>query len=331
MAEWITARAAELSNLSVFADCFPADLYPLAALLEPLRAGDGEVLMRQGETAHSFLIIATGSGLVERVNADGQTLRMTIEAGQLIGEIALLRRGPRVATVLAAGEVTGWVGRDDAFDTLIELPGVLNTLVRTARQRMAAFINPIPIHLADGTELLLRPVLPGDSARAERGAVEFSAETVFRRFMSPRELSSSLKAYLFEVDYVNHFAWVLCDLEDGMVGDVRFVRDEDDRTAAEIAFIVGDEYQGRGVGSFLMKALMLAASVAGIEKFTARVLSDNLPMRAILDKYGAKWEREDIGVVTTVIEVQEVREVRLPADLRDRIRDAARQVYGALS
>ena len=76
---------------------------------------------------------------------------------------------------------------------------------------------------------------------------------------------------------------------------------------------------------------MLAASVAGIEKFTARVLSDNLPMRAILDKYGAKWEREDIGVVTTVIEVQEVREVRLPADLKDRIRDAARQVYGALS
>jgi hypothetical protein len=70
-----------------------------------------------------------------------------------------------VATVLAAGEVTGWVGRDDAFDTLIELPGVLNTLVRTARQRMAAFITPIPIHLADGTELLLRPVLPGDSAR----------------------------------------------------------------------------------------------------------------------------------------------------------------------
>jgi hypothetical protein len=51
VAEWITARAAELSNLSVFADCFPADLYPLAALLEPLRAGDGEVLMRQGDGA----------------------------------------------------------------------------------------------------------------------------------------------------------------------------------------------------------------------------------------------------------------------------------------
>ena len=92
MAEWITARAAELSNLSVFADCFPADLYPLAALLEPLRAGDGEVLMRQGETAHSFLIIATGSGAVERVNTDGETLHMTVEAGQLIGRASCRER-----------------------------------------------------------------------------------------------------------------------------------------------------------------------------------------------------------------------------------------------
>jgi GNAT superfamily N-acetyltransferase len=43
------------------------------------------------------------------------------------------------------------------------------------------------------------------------------------------------------------------------------VRDERDRTTAEIAFIVGDEYQGRGVGSFLMKALVLAARVGGVE------------------------------------------------------------------
>ena len=331
MAEWITARAAELSQLSVFADCFPADLYPLAALLEPLNADGGAVLMRQGETAHSFLIIATGSALVERVNTDGQIVHMTVEAGQIIGEIALLRRAPRVATVVADGPVTGWVGRDDAFDALIELPGVLAMLVRTARQRMAAFLTPIPFHLADGTELFLRPVLPGDSARAERGTVEFSPETVFRRFMSPRGMSPSLMRYLFEVDYVNHFAWVVVDADEGIVGDVRFVRDDDDRTTAEIAFIVGDEYQGRGVGSFLMKALMVAASVAGVEKFTARVLSDNLAMRTILDKYGAKWEREDIGVVTTTIEVREVREIRLPAELKDRIRDVARQIFGALS
>ena len=51
-------------------------------------------------------------------------------------------------------------------------------------------------------------------------------------------------SYLFQVDYVNHFAWVLVDSDDDIVGDVRFVRDENDRTAAEIAFIVADEYRG---------------------------------------------------------------------------------------
>lgn len=331
MAEWITARAAELSQLSVFADCFAADLYPLAMLLEPLHAHDGDVLMCQGEAAQFFLIIGAGGVVVVHTNADGGTVETTVDAGQVIGEIALLRHAPRVATVRAAGEVTGWSGGDEAFDRMIELPGVLAMLVRTARQRLAAFITPIPVRLADGTELLLRPVLPGDSARAERNADGFSDETVFRRFMSPRDLSSSLLSYLFQVDYVNHFAWVLVDSGDDIVGDVRFVRDEGDRTVAEIAFIVADEYQGRGVGSFLMKALMVAAGVGGVEKFTARVLSDNLAMRKILDKYGAHWQREDIGVVTTVIDVQEIRDVRLPAALTDRIRDVARQIFGALA
>src|SRR5207344_3514311 len=78
-----------------------------------------------------------------------------------------------------------------------------------------------------------------------------------------------------------------------IVADVRYVREQPGQPVAEIAFIVGDEYQGRGIGSFLMKALVVAARVGGIEKFTARVLSENQPMRAILDKFGAEWERED--------------------------------------
>ena len=98
-----------------------------------------------------------------------------------------------------------------------------------------------------------------------------------------------------------------------------------------MAFLVGDDYQGRGIGSFLMAALAVAARGDGVRRFTARVLSENLAMRKILDKYGAHWQREDIGVVTTVIDVQEIRDVRLPAALKDRIRDVARQSFGALA
>jgi CRP-like cAMP-binding protein len=330
VAESTVQRANELAGLSVFADCFGADLYSLATLIEPVHARAGEVLMRQGDPAEFFLIIAGGSVVVHRDKPDGGTIELTVEAGRIVGEIALLRHSTRVATVCAAEDTTGWIGGNDAFDHLIELPGVLGMLVRTARQRLAAFITPIPFRLRDGTELWLRPVLPGDSVRAETGPVEFSSETLFRRFMTAREPNRTLMDYLFEVDYINHFVWVAVDGQDDIVADARFVRDEHDRTVAEIAFTVGDEYQGRGVGSFLMKALVLAAHLHGVQKFSARVLSDNVPMRTILDRFGAIWQREDLGVVTTVIDVPDLRDVRLPAELADQIRDVVRQVLEGL-
>ena len=194
MAEWITARANELANLSVFADCFGADLYPLALLIEPVRAEAGDVIMRQGEPADFFLIIARGSAVVQHTDPEGATAEIKVDAGRILGEIALLRHSTRIATVVAAEDLSGWTGDDDAFDQLIELPGVLAMLVRTARQRVAAFIEPIPFRLRDGTELLLRPVLPGDGVRAEKGPVEFSSETMYRRFMTAREPTPGIDA-----------------------------------------------------------------------------------------------------------------------------------------
>lgn len=341
MAECIVRRANELAHLTVFADCFPADLYPLASMIEPLHAHAGDVLMRQGDPSHGFLIIGDGRAVVRRDGAqhDG-AVEISVEAGRIVGEIGMLRHSPRVANVIAAEELSGWVGDDDAFDQLIELPGVLAMLVRTARQRLAAFIAPIPFRLRDGTDLLLRPVLPGDAARAENGPVEFSGETLFRRFMTVHEPTPALMDYLFEVDYTNHFVWVVVDAGQGdgqgigepsLVADARFVRDDHEGKVAEIAFIVGDEYQGRGVGSFLMKALVVAAHAGGVEKFTARVLSDNRAMRAILDKFGAKWQRVDLGVVSAVIDVPDLSAVRLPEELIHAIIDSARRTMKAMS
>ncbi|WP_245906704.1 GNAT family N-acetyltransferase [Mycolicibacterium palauense] len=332
MAEEITQRANELASLSVFADCFGADLYHLATVLQPLSAAPGEVLMRQGEKSDFFLVINSGSVLITHAADEGPGVTIEVGEGLIVGEIGLLKHSVRVATVTAADDLTGWVGDRDAFEQLVDLPGVLPILVRTARQRLAAFITPVPIRLRDGTALLLRPVLPGDSARATSGHVEFSTETLYRRFMSARRPSEALMQYLFEVDYVDHFVWVVIDEDDGdVVADARFVRDEADPTSAEIAFIVGDAFQGRRIGSFLMKALVIAAHVGGITRFTARVLSGNLPMRHILDEYGAVWKREDLGVVTTVIEVPDESSVRLPRRLAAQIRGTARQAMTEVS
>ena len=329
MAGLTGARVEELAAMDIFEGCPAEDLVPLAACVQPLRAAAGQVLMQQGEQAVSFLLISSGTAEIKHVGSDGAVAVGEASAGTIVGEIALLRNRPRIATVTTAEPLTGWIGDNDAFTRMVYIPGVMPRLLRTVRQRLAAFITPIPVRVRDGTRLLLRPVLPGDDERTVHGHIQFSSETLYRRFMTARLPSPALMHYLSEVDYVDHFVWVVTDGSDP-VADARFVRDEADPTIAEIAFTVADAYQGRGIGSFLIGALSIAARVDGVERFSARMLSDNLPMRTIMDRYGAVWQREDIGVITTVIDVPRRRELHLKRDMADQVERVARQVIEAV-
>jgi CRP-like cAMP-binding protein len=321
--------AIELGALPVFAGIPTNELSALAAELTPVRARAGEVLMRQGDKALSFLILASGEVEVRHTDSDGQTLVAFLSEG-LIGEIALLRNAPRTATVVATDLVTAYLGYEAAFQHLLQIPGIAAPLVRTARQRLAAFLMPIPIKARDGTELMLRPVLPGDTQRVAHGHVMFSPETLYRRFLSVRTPTETVLTYLFEVDYVDHFVWMVTDGEDGpVVADARFVRDQDDPTIAEIAFTVADAYQGRGIGTVLFAALAVAARVDGVTKFHARVLSDNLPARALLDRLDAPWIRDEPGVVAATVEVPDPKNLPVKIEHIKQIQDIARQVIRA--
>ena len=329
MAGLTDARVEQLATMDIFEGCPREDLVPLAACVQPLRAAAGQVLMQQGEQAVSFLLISSGTAEIKHVGTDGAVAVGEASAGTIIGEIALLRNRPRIATVTTAEPLTGWIGDNDAFTRMVQIPEVMPRLLRTVRQRLAAFITPIPIRVRDGTPLMLRPVLPGDNERTVHGHIQFSSETLYRRFMTARLPTPALMAYLSEVDYVDHFVWVVTDGSDPMA-DARFVRDEADPTIAEIAFTVADAYQGRGIGSFLIDALSIAARVDGVERFSARMLSENLPMRTIMDRYGAVWEREDVGVITTVIDVPRRSDLDLKRDVADQIERVARQVIEAV-
>ena len=321
---------ADLAAVEIFDGCAESELAPLAARLRPLQAAAGTELMRQGEQAVSFLLISSGSAQVKHVGGDGTVVVNEVCAGMVVGEIALLRNGLRTATVTTSTGLTGWIGDEQAFDLLVAIPDVMDRLVRIARQRLVAYIAAVPFTARDGTELLLRPVLPGDSARTVHGHVEFSSETLYRRFMTAHTPNPKLMHYLFEVDYVDHFVWVVTEPDGSLVADGRFVRDPKNSTAAEIAFTVADSYQGRGIGTFLIGAVSVVARMEGIEKFTARVLTDNVPMRAILDRLGAYWQRDDPGIVTTVIDVPGPTESPFDSDLAARIKDVGRQAFRAL-
>ncbi len=328
--ELVTLRAGSLAEMALFEDCSAEQLEDLATRLRPLRAERDQVLMRQGEQAVSFILIQSGRADVARTADDGSVILDEVSAGVIVGEIALLRDKPRTATVTAAETLTGYIGDEKAFGVLADLPGVSERLLRTARQRLAAFVTPIPVLFKDDTELLLRPVLPGDIERSNHPSVQFSTETLYRRFMSTRAPSPALMNYLFQVDYVDHFVWVLVDGTDGpVVADVRFVRDVGDASMAEIAFIVADDYQGLGIGNFLMGALSISARVGGVQRFTARLLADNMRMRAILDRFGAEYERDEPGVVITEFDVPDADQFRIAPEVADQIRSVTRQVLRA--
>jgi N-acetylglutamate synthase-like GNAT family acetyltransferase len=66
---------------------------------------------------------------------------------------------------------------------------------------------------------------------------------------------------------------------------------------AEVAFVVGDQWQNHGIGTFLLKHLMRVARRNGIRGFTAEVLTDNKSMQAVINKSNCKIKSKLAGNV----------------------------------
>ena len=161
--------------------------------------------------------------------------------------------------------------------------------------------------LSDGTPILLRPIEPGDKARLSLALGRLSQETIRKRFFAakPRFTSSELR-YLTEVDGHNHIALVavLPEDPDSIVGVARCVR-LSDPDLAEFAIVVGDPYQGRGLGTLLARELARAARAAGIRRFAATTLGDNDAARRLMRTITAHLEvdRIDHGVREVVVDL----------------------------
>jgi GNAT superfamily N-acetyltransferase len=78
-----------------------------------------------------------------------------------------------------------------------------------------------------------------------------------------------------EVGYVEHFAWAAVDSAGVSVGGAIYVRSASDRALADIGFLITDQFQGRGLGTLLMRAIAIAVRRNGIARLCADVLADN--------------------------------------------------------
>jgi len=166
----------------------------------------------------------------------------------------------------------------------------------------------VVFELEGGERVLVRPIEPGDKDRLVNGLRQLSEESIRKRFLAakPRFTSSELR-YLTEVDGVNHIALVavLADDPDQLVAVARCVRLPDRPATAEMAIVVGDPWQGQGLGRELARRLADTARAAGIRRFAATMLGDNEAARRLMRTFARRLEEGRVagGLREVLVEI----------------------------
>ncbi|MDQ2725642.1 MAG: GNAT family N-acetyltransferase, partial [Actinomycetota bacterium] len=187
--------------------------------------------------------------------------------------------------------------------------------------------------LADGATMHVRPIRPADGAAIQALHQRLSAETIYFRFFTPLStLSSRLLDRFVRVDYADRFALV------GVLGDdiIAVARSErlpssvpaeaedgnEAEVEAEVAFLVDDAHQGRGISTVLLEHLTAIAAASGVTRFVADTLPDNRRMLRVFHDAGFDDQRTFADGVVRVAFSIEPTEASLNV-AHDRERQAA--------
>jgi CRP/FNR family cyclic AMP-dependent transcriptional regulator len=140
------AKVELLSNVPLFSACSKRDLRRIAALVDEIDAPEGTVLIRQGEPGWECFVIAEGKAKAT-VRGSGSA---SLGPGDVVGEMSLLDRGPRSATVTAKSDMHLLVLNSRGFSALIdEVPLVARRIMEglAGRVREAEARRPLAPHL----------------------------------------------------------------------------------------------------------------------------------------------------------------------------------------
>ncbi|MBY8871152.1 GNAT family N-acetyltransferase [Micromonospora sp. PLK6-60] len=200
--------------------------------------------------------------------------------------------------------------------------------------------QPVDVLLSDGTTVQLRPIRPDDAPDIVAMHSRFSERTRYLRYFSPypRIPERDLRRFT-HVDHRDREAFVVL-AGDRIVAVGRYERLGPQSPEAEVAFVVEDAYQGRGIGSVLLEHLADAARRYGIVHFVAEVLPANGAMLRVFADFGYQVQRQyadgvvhlsfPIAPTEATLEVQRGREHRTEArSIARLLAPQAIAVYGA--
>ena len=168
--------------------------------------------------------------------------------------------------------------------------------------------------LKDGTVVHLRPIRPDDAPGLVALFDRLSQQTAYQRFFSVLKRLPPAYARVFaNVDYRQRLAIVAerqTPAGPELIGVGRYepvdatevapgIVPTDVPSIVEVAFVVQDAWQGRGLGSILLDEVLRAAVARGVQRFRAFVLADNRRMLGLLARRTEIMERKlEEGVVS---------------------------------
>jgi acyl-CoA synthetase (NDP forming)/RimJ/RimL family protein N-acetyltransferase len=183
--------------------------------------------------------------------------------------------------------------------------------------------------LSDGGTVHLRPVVPTDADGLVAFHGKLSERTRYFRYFGayPRIPEKDLKRFS-TVDHHDRVAFAAF-LGDDIVAVGRYER-LDHGPSAEVAFVVSDAHQGRGLGSILLEHLAAAASECGLRRFVAEVLAENAAMVRVFRDAGYQVSREmEEGVLHLEFDIDPTEESLAVARSREQAAEA-RSVHNLL-
>ena len=158
--------------------------------------------------------------------------------------------------------------------------------------------------LKDGTEIFFRPVKPTDEPALSEMLYSLGSQSVQTRYFTHTMAFPHKDVQkLTNIDYDNELAIV--GVVPGPAGDevvaiAQYFLDPKTQ-AAEVAFIVHDEWQAKGMGGSLLDHITQVAIQRGVKRFYAKVLPVNKPMLSIFQHSGHKVTTEFDGEVFSIV------------------------------
>ena len=187
----------------------------------------------------------------------------------------------------------------------------------------AAPPEPVEVLLADGGSAELRAITPADASALTAFHHALSAETIhFRYFSALTELPPLILRRFTQVDFARDMVLV-AELGTKLIGLASWHRGQH-TDSAEVAFVVADAHQGRGLGTLLLERLAELARERGLTGFRAETLAGNRPMLRVFRDAGFALERDssDVSVVHLRFPVADTDTARAAHEQREHRAEA---------